>query len=49
MKTLFTFLGKSSCKFTNYVPLGMCGFDLISPIVVTGGDTNGALVTIIID
>jgi hypothetical protein len=33
----------------NYVPLGMCGLDLIPPIVVTSANTNGALVIVIID
>ncbi len=48
-KTLFTSLGKSLCKFTNFVPLGVCGLDLILPIVIIGVDTNGASITIIID
>jgi hypothetical protein len=46
---MFTFLGKSSCKFTNFVPLGVCGLDLILPTIVIGVDKNGPLVTVIID
>ncbi len=48
-KTLFTFLGISSCKFTNYVPRGLCGLDLIPTIVWTNVDTNRALIIVIID
>jgi hypothetical protein len=46
---MFTFLGKSSCEFTNFVPLGVCGLDLILPIIIIDVDTNGALITIIIE
>ncbi len=46
---LFTSIGKSSCKFTNYVPLGVCGLDLILLIVVTGVNTNGTSVIVSID
>jgi hypothetical protein len=46
---MFTSLGKSSCKFTNSIPLGMCGLDLIPLTVAIGADTNGALLTVIID
>jgi hypothetical protein len=46
---LFTSWGISSCKLTNFVPLGVCGLDLIPITILTGVDTNGVLVTIIID
>jgi hypothetical protein len=42
-------MGIFSCKLTNYVPLGICGLDLIPTIILTVVDTNGALVTIITD
>jgi hypothetical protein len=48
-KTLFTFLGISSCTLTSCVPLGICGLDLIPTILWTCADTNGASVTIIIN
>ncbi len=48
-KTLFTSLKKSSCKFTNFVPLGVCGLDLIPPTLVTSANTNGTFVIVIID
>jgi hypothetical protein len=46
---LFPFLGISSCKLTNYVPLGVYGLDLTPSIVWMGADTNGASITVIID
>ncbi len=49
VKTLFTSLGKSSCKFTNFVPLEVCSLDIIPPTILIGVDTNGALITVIID
>jgi hypothetical protein len=42
-------LGISSCKLTNYVPLGVCGLDLTPSIVRLGVDTNGASIIIIIN
>jgi len=47
-KTLFTSLGISSCKLTNFIPLGVCGMDLTPSIVWTGVDINEASITIII-
>jgi hypothetical protein len=46
---LFTSLRRSSCKFTNFVRLGMCGLDLIPPTIVIGVDTNGTSIIAIID
>ncbi len=48
-KSLFTSLGISSCKFTNYVPLGVYGLDLTPSIVWTIVNTSGASIIIIID
>jgi hypothetical protein len=48
IKTLFTFLGISLCKFTNFIPLGVCGMDLATSIVWTCADTNEDSITIII-
>jgi hypothetical protein len=42
-------LGISSCKFTNYVPLGIYGLDLTPSIVWTIVNTSGASIIIIID
>ncbi len=39
----------SLCKFTNYVPFGVCDLDLILSIVWMGVNTNRASITIIID
>jgi hypothetical protein len=41
--------GISSCKLTNFVPLGVCFLDLIPIIVLIGTDTNRASVIVIID
>jgi hypothetical protein len=46
---LFTSQGISSCKLTNFVPLGVCGLDLIPIIILTSVDTNRALVIVIIN
>jgi hypothetical protein len=46
---LFTSLGILSCKFTNYVPFGVCGLDLTPSIIWTGVDTNETSVILIID
>ncbi len=48
-KTLLTFLGMSSCKLTSYVPFWMCGLDMIPTTICTSANTNGSLVTIIIN
>ncbi len=48
-KTLFTPMGISSCKLTNFVPLGVCGLDLTPSTIWTSGNINKTLVTIIID
>ncbi len=48
-KTLFTSLGISSCKFTNYVPLGVCGLDLTPSIIWIGANMNGTSIIVIID
>jgi hypothetical protein len=48
-KIVSTSLGISSCKIINFVPLGVCGLDLIPTTVWTNVDTNGTLVTVIID
>jgi hypothetical protein len=45
---LFTFLGISSCKLTNFVIFGICGLDLTPSIIWTSVDTNEASVTVII-
>jgi hypothetical protein len=41
-------LGISSCKFTNFVPLGVYGMDLTPSTILMGVDTNEASITIII-
>jgi hypothetical protein len=46
---LFTFLGISSCKFTNFVALGGFGLDLTPSIIWMDVDTNGGSITIIIN
>jgi len=46
---MFVSWGISSCKLSNFVPLGVYGLDLTPSTVCTSADTNGALVTIIID
>jgi hypothetical protein len=43
------FVGISLCKFTNFVPLGICGLDLTPSTIWTSVDTNRASVTVIID
>jgi hypothetical protein len=46
---MFTSLGISSFKLTNYVPLGVCGLDLTPSIIWTCANTNKVSITIIID
>jgi hypothetical protein len=46
-KKLFTSLGISSCKLTNFVPLGVCGMDLTPSTIWIGVDINGTSITII--
>jgi hypothetical protein len=46
---MFTSLGISLYKLTNYVPRGVCGSDLTPSIVWTGANTNEVSITIIID
>jgi hypothetical protein len=46
---MFTSLGIPSCKFTNFVPLGVCGMDLTPSTICIGDDINGVLVIVIID
>ncbi len=47
-KTLFTFPRISSCKFKNYVPLGMCGLDLIPTIISSSANANKISIIVII-
>ncbi len=49
VKIMFTFLGTSLCKFTNFVPLGVYGLDLTPSTIWTSADTNITSVIIIID
>jgi hypothetical protein len=48
-KTMFTYLGISSWKLTNFDPLGVCGLDLTPSSIWTGVDTNIISIIIIID
>jgi hypothetical protein len=49
VEILFTSLSISSCKFTNYVPFGVCGLDLTPSTIWISVDTNKASIIVIID
>jgi hypothetical protein len=48
-KILSTFLGISICMLTKFVPLGVCGLDLIPGMIWTSIIVNGDLVIITIE